>query len=104
MMSRRVLVLSLLTSTLLGAEAMQAKASPGMGDEVVAVGLTPAVGYAVARYMRAGPFLEVALAAGGAERSAALAGAFVRGMRIGGSTGRLFGGIGIFAGAAIGGL
>ena len=103
-MSRRVLVLSLVTSTLLGAEVMESKTSPGTGDEVVAVGLTPALGYAAARYMRAGPIIEVGLAAGGAERAGALMGAFVRGMRIGGSTGRLFGGIGIFAGAAIGGM
>ncbi len=103
-MSRRVLVMSLLTSALLGAEVMEANTVPGAGDEVVAVGLTPALGYAAAKYMRAGPFIEVGLAAGGAERAGALMGAFVRGMRIGGSTGRIFGGIGILAGAAIGGM
>jgi hypothetical protein len=96
--------MSLLASTLLGAEVMEAKTSPVVGDEVIAVGLTPAAGYAAARYMRSGPFVEVALAAGGAERGAATAAWVLRGVRVGGSSGRIFGFIGMFGGAAIGAL
>jgi hypothetical protein len=103
-MSRRVLVLSLLTSALFGAEMMEAKTSPGTGDEVVVVGMTPPAGYAAARYMRSGPFVEVALSAGGAERGTATAAWVLRGLRIGGSSGRIFGFIGMFGGAAIGAL
>jgi hypothetical protein len=103
-MSRRVLVLSLLTSTLVGTEALQESRAPTMGGEVIAVGLTPAAGYAAARYMRTGPFLEVALTAGGAERGATVVAAMLRGVRVGGSTGRIFGFVGMFGGAAIGAL
>jgi len=106
-MSKRVLVLSLLTATLMGAEMMGEKTAPGTsagGVQVHAVGITPAAGYAAARYMRTGPFVEVALTAGGAERGAATAAWVMRGLRVGSSTGRIFGFIGMFGGAAIGAL
>lgn len=103
-MSRRLLLFALVTSTVLGAEALEPQGADSR-DAVVAVGVAPAGGYLLATYDYPGNDLVAlgATAAGGKAGEMVVA-SVLRGIRWGTNTGRLFGGLGIVAGVVLGAL
>jgi hypothetical protein len=100
MLSRRLLLLSLVTATLLGAEVMEVKEG-GSADAVAVVGVAPALGYLLAKHdYPDNEFVQIAMAAVGAKAGEMMVTSVLRGIKFGTSTGRLFGGLGLLGGVA----
>ena len=103
-MSRRLLLLALVTSTVLGAQALEPQSADSR-DAVVAVGVAPAAGYALAKYdYPESELVALGTATAGAKAGEMLVASVLRGIKWGTNTGRLFGGLGILAGAVLGAL